>query len=159
MDIRDRPAYNLHHRWASRVAPEEPDSLTGLRPSEASALEWSDIDLTAGRIWITKSRSRGAVAAPKTARSHRQIQVSPELVEVLKLLPSLALGLKAVFVNKYGDPVDSRKWGEWYLTGALKKLGIRHRKAYAMRHTFITETVRAGYNLKAIADIAAHRWQ
>ena len=125
---------------------------TGARPSELSALEWSDVDLETGRIWITKSRSRGAVASPKTARSHRQIEVTNEVVQVLRLLPSRGLGIKTVFLNKYGDPVDSKKWGEWYLTPALKTLAIRHRKAYSMRHTFITEMVKAGHNLKAIAD-------
>jgi len=125
---------------------------TGMRPSELSALEWSDIDLEAGRLWITKSRSRGAVASPKTAKSHRQIEVTPGVVQVLRLLPSRALGIKTAFLNKYGDPVDSKKWGEWYLTPALKKLEVRHRKAYSMRHTFITEMVKAGHNLKAIAD-------
>ncbi len=38
------------------------------------------------------------------------------------------------------------------LSSQLKKLGIRHRKFYACRHTTITELVRAGHNLKAIAD-------
>ena len=125
---------------------------TGMRPSEASALEWGDVDLNMGRIWITKSRSRGAVAAPKTAKSHRHIQVSADVVSVLRLLPSRGLGISTVFLNKYGEPVDSKKWGEWYLTPALKKLSIRHRRAYSMRHTFITEMVRAGHKLKAIAD-------
>lgn len=127
---------------------------TGARPSELSGLEWADVDLETGRLWITKSRSRGAVASPKTTKSHRQIEVKREVVQALRLLPSRALGIKikTVFLNKYGDPVDSKKWGEWYLTPALEKLGIRHRRAYSMRHTFITEMVKAGHNLKAIAD-------
>ena len=46
----------------------------------------------------------------------------------------------------------SKKWAEHSWKEPLEKLGIRHRKFYACRHTTITELVRAGHNLKAIAD-------
>ena len=46
----------------------------------------------------------------------------------------------------------SKKWAEHFWKAPLKTLGIRHRKFYACRHTTITELVKAGHNLKAIAD-------
>jgi integrase len=39
-----------------------------------------------------------------------------------------------------------------YWPRVLKDLGITHRKLYATRHTFITEMVKRGELLKAIAD-------
>ena len=95
----------------------------------------------------------GTEAATKTANSERIIPVDESLVEILKLLPSRELGLTHVFVGKRGEPM-SKKWAEHNWAEPLEKLGIRHRKFYATRHTFITEMVKAGYNLKGIADYA-----
>ncbi|MET0500744.1 MAG: site-specific integrase [Candidatus Binatia bacterium] len=123
----------------------------GARPSEASALTWADVDLERGTVSVNKSRNMGTEAATKTANSERIIPVDGRMVEILKLLPSRDLGLQYVFVGKRGEPM-SKKWAEHNWSGPLKKLGIRHRKFYATRHTFITEMVIAGQNLKGIAD-------
>jgi integrase len=126
---------------------------TAMRPSEAAALTWADVDLLAGTISITQSRDMGTEAATKTANSERIIPIDERLLDILKLLPSRELGLKHVFVGKRGDPM-SKKWAEHSWKEPLKKLGIRHRKFYATRHTWITEAVKAGENLKVIADYA-----
>ena len=125
---------------------------TGMRPSEASALTWPDVNLETGKVSITKSRYMGDDSAPKTGGSDREITVDAAVVAVLKLLPSSALGLKHVFVNKDGRPMDAKKWSEHNWAGPLKALGIRHRKFYATRHTFITEKIRAGENPTAVAQ-------
>jgi len=46
----------------------------------------------------------------------------------------------------------ANQWAKDYWARVLKALGIRHRKFYATRHTFITECVKQGELLKAIAD-------
>src|SRR5262249_9806427 len=125
---------------------------TGMRPSEASALSWNDVDLEAGTVSITKSRYMGDDGLPKTSASNRTIKIAEPVIKVLELLPSSALGLKHVFVNKDGRPMNSKKWSQHNWAGPLKDLGIRHRKFYATRHTFITEKVRAGENPFAVAQ-------
>jgi integrase len=45
--------------------------FTGMRPSEALALRWGNIDLRRGEISITKSRYMNAEGATKTAGSER----------------------------------------------------------------------------------------
>lgn len=124
---------------------------TGMRPSETFALTWRDIDLQAGTVSINKSRNMGATAATKTVNSERIVQIDQTLIDILKLLPSREVGIEHVFVGKTGNPM-SKKWAEHNWSAPLKKLRIRHRKFYACRHTTITELVRAGHNLKAIAD-------
>jgi integrase len=124
---------------------------TGMRPSETFALTWRDIDLQAGTISINKSRNMGETAATKTGNSERIIQIDQTLIDILKLLPSRGLGIEHVFVGKTGNPM-SKKWAEHNWHAPLKELEIRSRKFYACRHTTITELVRAGHNLKAIAD-------
>ena len=53
---------------------------TGMRPSEALALRWEDIDLKHGFISISKSRYMNAKNSPKTAASEREIRLLPGLV-------------------------------------------------------------------------------
>jgi integrase len=123
-----------------------------MRPSEAAALTWADVDLEARSISIGKSRYMGVDSTPKTSHSNRVIEILGAVAELLELLPSLQLGLSHVFVNKFGEAMNAKKWSEHNWAAPLKKLEIRHRKFYATRHTFITETVKAGKNLKAVAD-------
>jgi integrase len=125
---------------------------TGMRPSEASALTWADVDLERRTISISKSRYMGTESAPKTSASARVIVVGERVADVLKILPSRALGLSYVFVNKLGEPMDAKKWGEHNWRAPLKTLGIRHRKCYATRHTFITEAINRGENPLAVAQ-------
>jgi integrase len=124
---------------------------TGMRPSETFALTWADVDLDGGTVSVNKSRNMGVTAATKTGNSERIIPIDGGLTDLLKLLPSRELGLESVFVGKRGEPM-SKKWAEHNWKEPLKELRIRHRKFYACRHTAITELVKAGHNLKAIAD-------
>lgn len=124
----------------------------GMRPSEASALRWTDVDMEAGTISISKSRDMGSESATKTKGSDRIIcMLNEEVREALKILPSRAMGSGFVFLNKFGDPV-TKKWAAHNWADTLKALGIRHRKFYATRHTFITERIKAGENPLAVAQ-------
>ncbi len=123
-----------------------------MRPSEASALTWADVDLERRTISISKSRYMGTESAPKTSGSKRAIIVAEQVADVLKILPSRALGLSYVFVNKLGEPMDAKKWSQHNWRAPLKTLGIRHRKFYATRHTFITEAINRGENPLAVAQ-------
>lgn len=124
---------------------------TGMRPSEAAALRWSDVDLKTCRISIVKSRNLGKDAPPKTKHSGRTIGVAEEVGRLLQVLPSRGLGLEYVFVNKLGGPMSSN-WAKQNWAQPLQQLVIRHRKFYATRHTFITEAIRAGEKALAVAQ-------
>jgi integrase len=128
---------------------------TGMRPSEASALTWNDINLERRTISISKSRYMSHDDAPKTDGSKREITIPEDdyqVIEALKLLPSRALGIKNVFINKDGKPVNAKKWAEHNWAKPLKDLGIAHRKFYSTRHTFITEKIKDGHSTLAVAQ-------
>lgn len=131
---------------------------TGMRPSEASALTWRDVDLTARRIVICKSRYLGRQDEVKTYASDRDIPISKAVAEALALLPSRKLGLEHVFVNKYGEPLNAKKWSEHNWGKTLVKLKIRHRKFYATRHTFITEAIRRGRDGRGESPLAVAQY-
>jgi integrase len=126
--------------------------MVGTRPSEASGLMVADINVETCEISINKSRHLKADGPPKTGKSERIIHVPAEVIEALLTLPSFQLGARRVFLNKFGDALDGNQWAKDYWPRVLKALGITPRKFYCTRHTFITEQVKRGELLKAIAD-------
>ncbi len=128
--------------------------MAGTRPSEASALLVSDLNVETCELSITKTRHMRVDNQPKTRRSRRTIRISREITESLMTLPSFSMGAESLFLNKYSGPLDANTWAEDYWPRTLKTLEIRPRKFYACRHTFITEAVKRGEVLKAIADYA-----
>jgi integrase len=125
---------------------------TGMRPSEATALTWANVNLEHRTISISKSSYMGSESGTKTTGSARVIQFGERVADVLRILPSRELGLSHVFVNKFGDPMNAKKWSEHNWAGPLEDLAIRHRKFYATRHTFITEAIKRGESPLAVAQ-------
>jgi integrase len=127
---------------------------TGQRPSEAAALRWGAVDLQAGTLTITVSRYLGKDSAPKTAGSRRTIAVIPEVRQLLRALQPLHAGPAGyVFTNaKNGGPINQSEWPKDHWNTALRATGIRPRKFYATRHTFISIALSRGVNLKWLAE-------
>jgi len=127
---------------------------TGCRPSETSALRMGDVDLVLGTVSITKSRDEQHEAAPKTEGSVREIKLLPNVLEVLRAMPPLLHADEQTyfFRNPDGGPITTAWWPKksWY--PVLRALGIRPRKFYATRHTFISVALSKGSNLKWVAE-------
>src|SRR5258708_20890713 len=62
---------------------------TGARPSEASGLQWGDVDLKAKVVFVRRSFHLGVYAAAKTKRSVRRVHLTHELVDLLAKLQPL----------------------------------------------------------------------
>ena len=127
---------------------------TGMRPSEAVALRWSDVDTAAGTVSIRRSRYLGSEAAPKTRGSQRTINLVPEVRRVLRGLKPLHVAPDDyVFRNaKNGGPINQGEWPKDHWHSALRATAIRPRKFYATRHTFISIALSNGVNLKWLAE-------
>ena len=124
-----------------------------MRPSETLALRWEDIDLKHGFLSITKSRYLGAENSPKTAGSEREIRLLPGVIEVLRAMKPLHVGVNEhIFKNQEGHPLNFHTWrsAAWYR--ALRATGIRERGTYATRHTFISAGLGNGVNIKWLAE-------
>jgi integrase len=123
---------------------------SGLRQSEASGLQLGDVDLTAGTVSIRRSLGRDGPEKTKTKASRRTIALLPEALAAIASLPSRPWGEpeKPLFEL----PCDHEKFTtrEWY--PALARLGIRKRKFYATRHTFISWLLGQDEALAAIAQ-------
>ena len=127
--------------------------FTGMRPSEALGLCWSDVDIRRGEISILKSRYLGEESGTKTEGSERVIKVLPSVVKVLKTIKPLHVAEDTpVFLNHDGEPINFHTWRAkiWYR--ALRAKEVRVRKPYTMRHTFISVGLTNGVKIKWLAE-------
>jgi integrase len=126
-----------------------------MRQGETTALRVSDFDAEAGTIRINKSRSEGEENDPKTERSIRTIRLLPEALGPLRVYARGRLILKPdayLFTNPEGNPINHKEWPRKSFYPVLRKLQIRLRDFYSTRDTFISEMLRRGENVKAIAE-------
>lgn len=141
--------------------------FNGPRIGEAIGLEWGDIDWRGKFLSFRRSSWHGHVTTPKTASSIRQVQLSPEMIEVLKehrraiASESLEAGRsmpERVFVNEVGNPVDEAKV-RVHQRAALKVAGLRTIRIHDLRGTFASLLVSAGVPLFHVAKALGHSSQ
>jgi integrase len=142
----------------------------GMRRGEILALKWSDLDLQAGMVAVTKSLEQTneglALKSPKTAKGRRTIP-----------LPKLALdGLKQ---HKVAQAEHRLRLGEVYndlglicptADGSLRepdsfsqsfqiflrKSGLPQVRFHDLRHTHATQLLRQGVHPKVVAERLGH---
>ena len=106
---------------------------TGLRPSEASGLEWRDVDLEKATANVRRSYHLGATGAPKTDSAHRTIELFPLTVEILRAIQPLRVTpTTPVFTTTTGTRIEPKTFSRhWY--DCLRTLGLRMRASTARR--------------------------
>lgn len=144
----------------------------GLRPGEAAALQWKDIDFRANEIRIYKAleSGTGSVKGPKTAAGYRDIPMHPELKK--RLLAARGGPLEPVFQTVNGNRLDSKAIRRLW-TGFRRELDIhmgaklyRNRivqsvvppdlTPYCLRHTFCTDLQKAGVPINVAKELMGH---
>lgn len=102
---------------------------------------------------INKSHYMGADGPTKTVTSERVIALGKPVIEALESIKPLhGTDSDFVFRNHEGRPINEDKWRKKYWYRALRACGIRPRKFYATRHTFISLALSQGLNIKWIAE-------
>jgi integrase len=124
-----------------------------MRPSEASGLRWGDFDPPRATITVSRSRYLNADGMTKTRGSYRSIKLLPHVAELLQQrMPLHADAGQFIFTNLEGGPIDQGEWARYYWQRALRAVGVRLRKFYATRHTFISLALTHGVNPKWVAE-------
>ena len=140
---------------------------TGLRPGEACALRWEDLDFGRGTISVQRTVTRdghgGAlISAPKTAKSRRTVPMVTGLKEDLlqHLERQRYNGLDAsgfVFTNTRGCMLRPWSFSTRDLRRTARSAGITKTVSlYTLRHTFATLHVAAGTHIKVVSDVLGH---
>jgi len=142
---------------------------TGCRNAELIGLTWDSVDFEQGELKITKSLRRRDNSntlrdwsTTKTGK-HRIIPLTSGVVEVLKehqiQMQQLDLyspdGLLFFTKRSKSNLYDLLLERVWKRT--LKQCGIKYRKLYSQRHTFLSHTLAAGNSPADVAAIAGHR--
>jgi integrase len=142
----------------------------GLRPSEALALGWTDVDLQGAivRVRRTLERQDGRYVfkEPKSRTSRRTIPLPDTCVEALKshrkrqLEERLAAGPEwedwdLVFTTPFGRPLSrtevSRQFGR-----LQEKAGVSHHRLYDSRHTAASLLLAQGVAPRVVMEVLGH---
>ena len=137
------------------------DLSTGLRRGEVIGLQWDDINLETGTLNVIRqiqyTGGELKIGPPKTKASERAIILPPPLVAVLKDYKSKVKS-KWLFpspVKKEDVPRDPSACRK-RLSSMLEKAGCKHVPFHALRHTFATQMLRYGMDVKTLASTIGH---
>src|SRR5208337_1144835 len=131
---------------------------TGWRPNEACALKWGRVDFQQGKIRFGKGGCWGRRASPRAAGSLRDIDMLPPVREALTAQkPSSWLLGDYVFLDGKQQPVNQELFRMKVWEPVLKRLGVRYRPPYQMRHTFATLAISVGENINWVARMLGHQ--
>ena len=145
---------------------------SGLRPGEAAALQWKDIDFDRNEIHVYKAIESGTnqIKTPKTPAGIRDIPMRKELRQLLWQAKGEPFSL--LFPSRKGTVRNSSgAWKQWQSfakeldlhMGAKEENGkiVRHAIApdltlYCLRHTFCTDLQRAGVAINVAKELMGH---
>jgi len=156
----------------ARLLDNAPDPLrnflaisfyTGMRSGEVLGLQLADIKQD--YIDLKRSISKGVVSTPKTVGSIRTVPIFEVLRPYLEDQIAKARRCRSIWLFCYEDGrhyygVDNirgskKRNGPW--AKLLKEQGIKYRKIYNTRHTFITAMLKSGeMSVLEIAQMAGH---
>jgi integrase len=145
---------------------------TGLRPGEALALKWADVDLQRGWLHVQRALVENTdgsfyLGETKTKASRRTVTLPPRTVSALEghrlsqLERVLAEGERydraedLIFGNRQGKPLDLSKVRTGF-KALLKRAGLPPIKLYSLRHTCATLLLEMGEDLKAVSERLGH---
>lgn len=126
---------------------------TGMRPSEQIALKWGRVDFERGYFRVLESRTKGEDGRPKTAKSTRDVKMTPAVFDAFLAQKSKTFTKSQyVFLNEEGNAIalDSLRRHVWHTT--LKNAELTYRNPYQSRHTAITLMLMAGENPYWVAE-------
>lgn len=144
---------------------------TGVRPGEALALKWPDVDFEHGKIHVQRTLTRNKegwkLEEPKTNQSRRVIPLPKSVIQDLKSLRKRQIEekLKAeeytaygfVFAGGNGEPLLERNVVRRHFKPLLAKAGLPGSiRLYDLRHTCATLLLLAGENPKVVAERLGH---
>lgn len=148
MDLPKKRLRFLSHEEAENLLLELPPHLkpmvrfaltTGLRQRNLLELEWSQVDLEKGILWIHADQSK--------SRKTLRIPLSPEAVRILDEVkgehPTRVFTYRGRPMVTLGDAFER----------AVKRAGIRHFRFHDLRHTWASWHVQAGTPLAVLKEL------
>ncbi len=134
---------------------------TGVRLGEICALKWEDIDLknrllyvnrTVQRIEVNDGKTKTAlvVGEPKSIFSKRTIPLADTVIKWL-----LPYYKESGYLLKNNAPMEPRTYQNKY-AGYLNSAGMKKSNFHILRHTFATNCINSGMDIKSLSEIMGH---
>lgn len=135
---------------------------TGLRLGELCALRWKDVDFEDHLLYINttvqrivadgyKTKTILLEGAPKSNFSRREIPLSDEVARLL-LFYHRGDGEYVIRGEKPMEPRTYQNKFQKYLQSA----GIKRKNFHTLRHTFATNCINNGVDIKSLSEILGH---
>ncbi len=138
---------------------------TGIRIGELCGLRWEDIDFekktitinrTVERIIDTETRkTKIVIQSPKTINSQRCIPFSNWLYDVLVRFSAPCLPSYYI-ISGTEKLIEPRTYRSFYKRFIENKIGIKCIKFHGMRHTFATNLIVGGADIKSVSELLGH---
>lgn len=117
---------------------------TGMRKGEILELKWSEINMDTRRIMVKRSKNNEI----------RIIPINNVLYNVLEPLNNAITDGKPVFIYKDGSPFrDIRR----SFQTACSKAGIKDFRFHDLRHTFASQLVMSGVDIRTVQQLMGHK--
>ena len=135
---------------------------TGLRLGEICSLKWSDIDFETRVLHINRTVQRIATSEdntirttlfegdPKSLHSNRYIPLPDALYELI-----CHYRTDSEYFFNDNKPLEPRTYQNKFQR-YLKEAGISNKNFHALRHTFATNLVTTGADVKSLSEILGH---
>lgn len=134
---------------------------TGIRLGELCALKWTDFDFNDKTVTVNRTVQRIAVegymtktilmeSIPKSSSSRRTIPLTDEILEVLKKLKR-----DKTYVFGGDSPLEPRTM-QYRFQKILREAEVDNRNFHILRHTFATNCVESGMDIKTLSVILGH---
>ena len=138
---------------------------TGLRVGEVCALRWENVDFETRRIHVEKTIERiyskegnktiVIIDTPKSMTSIRTIPINSKLYNILKQMRGKCKKNDFVLTGLSDHYVEPRNY-QYNFKEILKKSQIKRYKFHTLRHTFATNCIEAGMDIKSLSEILGH---
>ena len=138
----------------------------GLRIGEVCALKWNDIDVNNSMLYVRRTVQRVAsptensktkilIDSPKSKSSIRAIPVPGFLIPIILSLMQEDPPDAFILSGSIKNPLEPRTF-QYYFTQVLRMVGIEKTKYHTLRHTFATNCVALGFDIKSLSEILGH---
>ena len=135
--------------------------FTGLRLGELCALKWSDIDLdnqiltvkrTVQRLYVEDSKTKTVLMemTPKSEYSRREVPLTETIFDLLTKFQS-----NGEYIFGRDKPLEPRTLQN-HFKEMLKEAKLENNNFHILRHTFSTNCIEGGIDVKSLSEMLGH---